>query len=72
MLKNHVIYRIEDEPTLDMNNSTPRVPILMQSFSESSYEPNTSATYTLEQNIRHIGGRYQVFRPPKRQTSSVT
>ena len=72
MLKNQVIYRIEDEPTLDMNNSTPRVPILMQSFSEGSYEPNTSATYTLEQNIRHIYGRYQVFRPPKRQTSSVT
>ena len=33
LLKNHGIHRIEDEPTLDMNNFTPRVPILKQSFS---------------------------------------
>ena len=47
MLKNQVIYRIEDEPTLDMNNSTPRVPILKLSFSGGSYEPNTPKKYTM-------------------------
>ena len=47
MLKNQVIYRIEDEPILDMNNSTPRVPILKLSFSGGSYERNTSKKYTM-------------------------
>ena len=71
LLKNHVIHRIEDEPTLDMNNSTPRVPILKLSFSGGSYEPNTPKN-TLWQKICGIFlSAIKDFVPPKGKTSAL-